>query len=89
MNKKKVCKILKKILKNPKNVRFEELDNLLIELGFIKRQPRGGSSHYTYTKKDLNKIITIPFKKPFLKVVYVKMVLKELNLEDFYNDECK
>ena len=89
MNKKKVCKLLKSILQNPKNVRFEDLDKLLKELGYEVRQPKGGSSHYTYFKPGEKKIITVPYKKPFIKSIYVKEVIKTLKLEVFYDEECK
>jgi hypothetical protein len=38
-------KRLEKIRSNPLNVRFEELDRLLVDYGFQRRQPGGGSSH--------------------------------------------
>ena len=89
MNKKKICKLLKAILNNPKNVRFEDLDKLLRELGYSVRQPKGGSSHYTYFKIEEKMIITVPYKRPFVKSVYVKNVIKLLNLEVIFNEECK
>ena len=89
MNDKKVCKLLKRILQNPKNVRFEDLDKLLKEFGYKVRQPKGGSSHYIYYKENERKIITIPFKKPFIKSVYIKEIIKILSLEVFYNEKCK
>ncbi len=67
-------KLLQKIRQNPKNVRFEDIDKLLLSLGFEKRQ-RG--SHATYVLKEQGRI-TIPFRKPFILPVYVKEVLKLL-----------
>lgn len=69
-------KLLEKLLNNPTNVKFETLQSLLIHFGFVERQPKGGSSHYTYTFKHY--IITIPKHKPVNKV-YVKRVLELLN----------
>lgn len=69
-------KLLKKIRNNPRVVRFEELDKILIGVGFERSQPKGGSSHYTYTLED--KLITIPYKRPHVKVVYVKAVIRIL-----------
>ncbi len=65
----KLEKLLERIKNNPKTVRFEELDKLLIRAGFIKRQSKKGSSHYYYTKED--KTISVPFRKPFILQTYV------------------
>ncbi|NPV42704.1 MAG: toxin HicA [Firmicutes bacterium] len=69
-------KLLERIKSNPRTVKFEEMDNILVNIGFERRQPRGGSSHYTYSLED--KIITIPYKRPYIKVVYVKKAIKIL-----------
>lgn len=69
-------KRLERIRNNPVNVRFEDLDLLLRDYGFERRQPRGGSSHFIYSKGELR--MTVPMKRPFLKAVYVKQVLKLL-----------
>jgi hypothetical protein len=70
-------KLLEKIRNNPKTVRFGELDLVLRDVGFECRQPSGGSSHYTYIIKD--KTLTVPFKRPYVKVIYVKMAIKILD----------
>lgn len=69
-------KLLSKIKNNPKTVRFEELDKILQDIGFDRRQPSGGSSHYTYVLTG--KILTVPYKKPYIKVIYVKTAIKLL-----------
>lgn len=68
----KRTKRAKKLASNPKNIRFEVLDTILLNHGFTRRQPSGGSSHYVYYKKD--KQITVPYKRPFIKEIYVKRV---------------
>ncbi|MDA1079126.1 MAG: toxin HicA [bacterium] len=65
-------KRVKKLTTSPKNIRFEVLDAILLEHGFACRQPSGGSSHYVYYKKE--KQITVPYKRPFIKAIYVKRV---------------
>lgn len=70
-------KRLERIRDNPKNVRFEDLDQLLFDYGFTRRQPRGGSSHYIYARDKLR--LTIPMNRPYLKEVYVRNVLKLLD----------
>ncbi len=79
----KTEKLLKKIRQNPKNVRFKDIDKLLLSLGFEKRQ-RG--SHATYVLKNQGRI-TIPFRKPFILPIYVKEVLKLLDEMELPSDE--
>ena len=64
-------KLLQRLRQNPQNVRFDEIDTLLVGLEFEKRQ-RG--SHVTYVSPEYGRI-TIPIKKPFILPVYVKEVL--------------
>ncbi len=78
-------KLVAKILQNPKHVSFEDLDKILREFGYERRQPGKGSSHYVYRKKDC-KPITVPKKKPFVKEYYVKKVIDLLELEDWYEE---
>ena len=68
-------KALARIRQNPKHVRFEDLENILLNLGFIKRQSKG--SHRTFTLG--RHIIRIPVNKPFLKQIYVKLALRVLD----------
>jgi predicted RNA binding protein YcfA (HicA-like mRNA interferase family) len=69
----KIDKLINSIKNNPTNVKFEDLEKILISYGFEVRQPRGGSSHHTF-KKD-KYIITIPRHKPVNKI-YVKQFIK-------------
>lgn len=69
-------KLIKKLKNNPSNVRFEVMRNLLLGEGFEERQPKKGSSHYTYTRES--KIITLPKHYPVNKL-YVKKVLDLLD----------
>lgn len=68
-------KQLSRLRNNPKNVRFDEIDSILLGLGFEKRQR--GTSHVVYTLASQR--ITVPFRKPFIKPVYVKLVLAILD----------
>ena len=69
---KKRERAIDKLRKNPRNVRFEEIDAILIHLGFNKRMK---GSHATYTYPGLRPI-TIPFRKPFILPVYVEQVVQ-------------
>jgi len=68
-------KAIQKLRQNPKNVRFEEIEAILYGLGFIKRQK--GSSHAIFTLGS--HIIEVPFRKPFVKRIYVDLLLEELD----------
>lgn len=75
-------KLIQKLKRNPNNVRFETVQELLLYFGFKQHQPSGGSSHFTFLYKTT--IITIPKHKP-LKKIYVKHILEileELGLID-------
>ncbi len=65
-------KLVESLRTNPTNVRFEVIQSILLDFGFKERQPKGGSSHYTYTLNAY--ILTVPKHKPFNKV-YVKRVI--------------
>ena len=65
-------KLIDEILKLNKNLRFEDLAKALIKMGYTQKQPKGGSSHYTF-RKDGKMPITIPKSNPINKA-YVEMV---------------
>ncbi len=74
-------KLLAKLRQNPKNIRPEELEGLLVWLGFEKQQGRG--SHMVYKQGEYR--LTVPYKKPFLKPIYIKLALEiidELDLDE-------
>lgn len=73
-------KRVKKLFQNPKTVPFQELDRVLEDFGFKKRQPGSGSSHYVYTRGNIQ--MSVPFRRPFVKEVYVKRVLELLGGEN-------
>jgi hypothetical protein len=67
-------KRLEKLRQNPNNVRFEDLDQVLRDNGFKRRQPRSGSSHYVYVRGEHQ--LTVPFRRPFLRTIYIREALK-------------
>lgn len=75
----KLLKLLERIRNNPKTVKFEEIDKILLHAGYIRTQPRGGSSHYTY-KMVGKENITIPRKIPYINEVYVKIALDAVDI---------
>jgi predicted RNA binding protein YcfA (HicA-like mRNA interferase family) len=73
MAEKRLLKLVGKILRNPREVKFEELRHLLEGFGFVCRQPGSGSSHYTFRKPG-SYTITVPKKKP-VNQAYVKTII--------------
>jgi hypothetical protein len=68
----KAAKALAKIRNNPKVVRFDEIDRILISLGFKKRQK---GSHAFYTLGTLRFGLPQPHATPHVLPVYVKQFL--------------
>lgn len=65
-------KLIAKIKNNPKAVRFETLQKLLLSEGFRESQKNRGSSHYTYTRgKDRTTVV----RETPINEFYVKRVL--------------
>ena len=52
-------KLYKKVINNPKNIRFNELDSILIDNGYKRRQSGKGSSHYVYSHPLIDIIIVL------------------------------
>jgi len=77
----KLEKLIEKIMKLDKNIRFDELVKVLIRLGYKQGQPSSGSSHHTF-RKDEKMPITIPKSNPVI-IVYVEMVRDVLIEEGF------
>ena len=82
-------KLIEKIKNSPQKIRFDEVgfdkaaeriyqfdevDSLLVSIGFIRRQPNSGSSHFTYILGEL--ITTIPYKRPYVKEKYIKDIIE-------------
>jgi predicted RNA binding protein YcfA (HicA-like mRNA interferase family) len=68
-------KALDRIRNNPKNVRFEDLQAILEGFGFTIRHRSGSHAVFFYGKH----ILVIPFRKPFVKVVYVRLALAAID----------
>ena len=77
-------KLLRRILTLSKDLRFDELRNLVESNGYVMTAPKSGSSHYTFRKPGSNPI-TIPKDEP-IKRVYVEMV-RDVVLEDVSYEE--
>jgi len=65
-------KLIDDILKLNPNLRFEELEKAILRIGYKQKQPKGGSSHYTFRKKG-KLPITLP-KSTSMNKAYIEMV---------------
>ena len=73
----KLEKLLQRIKNNPKTVRFEEIEKILLLHGFKESQAGSGSSHYIF-KRD-SAAVTIPNHGKFVKEIYIKRALAALD----------
>lgn len=73
-------KLLQRICSLDKEIRFDELRKVLEHYGYTLKQPRSGSSHYTFRKAG-KEPITIPRHEP-IKKVYVQMVKEIIESEE-------
>lgn len=65
-------KLIDDILGLNPNLRFEQLYKALIKVGYSASQPRNGSSHYTFRKKECMPI-TLPRQSPMNRA-YIELV---------------
>ena len=65
----KWLKLLAKIRQNPKNVRYEDVELVLIRLGFQMRQ--GSTSHVVFTLEAYRILVPRPHGSPFVGEVYI------------------
>ena len=65
-------KAIEKLRQNSKNVRFGEIETILIGLGFEKRQK--GTSHAVF--KLGGHQVTVPFRQQHVLPVYVEEVIR-------------
>jgi hypothetical protein len=64
------------IERNPRHVRFEDLDAVLRSYGFERRQRSRGSSHYVYRRGRWH--LTVPAHRPHLRLYVVLEALTAL-----------
>ncbi|WP_017306220.1 type II toxin-antitoxin system HicA family toxin [Spirulina subsalsa] len=80
----KLEKLIEQFLRDPPEILFNDVQYLLESFGFEQQHSKG--SHHTFRNSDGLKI-TIPKKGgKMVKGIYVKQIVKLLNLEN-WNDE--
>lgn len=79
-------KRIEAILRNQTNVDFATVDRILKDFGFIPKQPRRGSSHYTYRNAETKQKITVARHKPINQCT-VNEIIDLLDLEGWESNE--
>lgn len=79
-------KIVRKMRRGNRNIKFSELDGVLRRRGVEVKQPRKGGSHYTYKRGEGTQKIRLTIVKPHgkEKTVHpaaVEEVLEKLGLD--------
>jgi len=67
-----------------KNLRFDDLTKVLLRIGYIQHQPRGGGSHFTFRKPG-KPPLTLPKQMPMNKV-YIEMVREAIQENECEDD---
>lgn len=73
----KLEKLKEKILRKPKDMRFNDVRTLLENHGFENVRTKG--SHFLFT--DNKKLISIPTHNNTVKKIYLEKIIKILDLE--------
>lgn len=79
-------KRLAKVLENPRHVRYQELETILLGLGFEKRQD--STSHVIFSRDQYTITVPKPHGSPFVLPVYiVKVFIPTLEAMGLMEDE--
>lgn len=73
-------KLINKVCSLSADIRFKELQKILESYGYSMTQPKSGSSHYVFRKKNYVPIV-IPKHEP-IKKVYIQMVKEIIEQEE-------
>lgn len=80
-------KLLLRLFSLSRDLRFAELQKILESYGYKMKNPKSGSSHFTFRKSGCPPI-TIPKHEP-IKKVYIKLVKKAVEREENQNEEIR
>ena len=75
-------KRLQHIFQSPKNVRFSDLDVILVKYGYERCQSGKGSSHYVYSHPNVDMLVVLVShgKNDILPEYQVKKAIKSLKI---------
>lgn len=80
-------KLIARICRLSKDLRFDELRKILESYGYEMKAPRNGSSNFTFRKNGCYPI-TIPKHEP-VKRIYIEMVRKIIESEGDGNENSR
>lgn len=76
-------KLVEQFLKEPPEVLFKDVAKVLEAFGY-KERPSGGGSHRAFVKPEHRPKIVPTIKGRRVKRAYVRMIIDNLELEDWY-----
>jgi len=82
----KILKVVENMFQLPPEMKFEDMVRVLEYFGWTRKNVVG--SHFTYYRKG-HMPITIVKHKNKVKRGYIKKIIDELNLEDWYEKHKK
>ena len=81
----KLERLRTRIENNPCSVSFPELRRLLEASGFVFK-PGKGTTHHRFVHRAAEYVLTVPYRRPYVLVFYVKQALKLIRrLEEAVN----
>ncbi len=80
-------KLIEQFLRDPPEVRFDDVEYVLTALGFEEKRCKG--SHYTFRNAATGLKITVPKKGgKMVKGVYVQQIVSLLNLNEDSDEDA-
>ena len=75
-----INKLIERFRFRKRNIRFHELERVLLGFGFLERQSKKGTSHYVFSHPKLTQNITLVShgKNDYIPIYQVNDVLKAL-----------
>ena len=78
-------KLVEQFLKEPPEASFVDVAKVLEAFGYVERSS-GGGSHRAFVKMGHPPKIVPTIKGRRVKRAYIKMIIENLNLEDWYEE---
>lgn len=78
-------KLVELFLREPPEVSFADVSKVLEAFGYIERSSSGGG-HQAFVKPGHRPIIVPTIKGRRVKRAYIRMIIENLNLEDWYEE---
>jgi len=78
-------KLVEQFLREPPEASFADVAKVLESFGYVER-PSGGGSHRAFVKSGHPPKIVPTIKGRRVKRAYIRMIIENLNLEDWYEE---